>query len=249
MNGVLALTDVRGEYGGVRVVGPVSLTVSPGERVALVGRSGAGKSTLLSLMFEHWRDHVAYMPQSLGLVDSLSVFHNVLMGRLDRLPTWYGLVSLIRPFRRDVQAIDEVLGHLAMKEFRRQRAGELSGGQRQRVAVARALYQNADMLLADEPVSALDGPLAEVVMRLLTETYSTSVLAMHDVDLALRFTDRVVGIQDGEIALDEPSVRLSASDLLPLYKGDDIATGSSGEGSEQRAANGELPRGASGRPS
>ncbi|MDZ7825288.1 MAG: ATP-binding cassette domain-containing protein [Gammaproteobacteria bacterium] len=220
MNGPLALADVRGEYNGVRVVGPISLTIAPGERVALVGGSGAGKSTLLSLMFENWHDHVAYMPQSLGLVDSLSVFHNVLMGRLDRLPTWYSLVSLVRPFHRDVQAIDEILGQLAMKEFRRRRAGELSGGQRQRVAVARALYQKADMLLADEPVSALDGPLAEVVMRLMTESYSTSVLAMHDVELALRFTDRVVGLQDGEIALDEPSVRLVPGDLLPLYQGE-----------------------------
>lgn len=220
MNHVLGLTDARGEYGGVRVVGPVSITVSPGERVALVGRSGAGKSTLLSLMFEHWREHVAYVPQSLGLVDSLSVFHNVFMGRLDRLPTWYSLFSLIRPFRRDVEEVERLLGQLAMAETRRQRAGELSGGQRQRVAVARALYQQAGMLLADEPVSALDGPLAEVVMKLLTDAYPTSVLAMHDVELALRFTDRVVGIQNGEIALDEPSIRLAASDLLPLYRGE-----------------------------
>ena len=104
-----------------------------------------------------------------------------------------------------------------MADTARQRAGELSGGQRQRVAVARMLYQNAQVLLADEPVSALDGPLAEVVMQALTESYRTSVVAMHDVDLALRFTDRVIGIRDGHIALDEPSRRLSASDLLPLY--------------------------------
>lgn len=213
----LALNGVSGDYGGVRVLGPLSLNVVEGERVALVGQSGAGKSTLLSLMFEHWRPRVAYMPQALGLVDTLSVLHNVFMGRLNRHPTWYNLANLVKPFRHEIEAIDGLLARLAMDGTRRQRAGELSGGQRQRVAVARALYQQAEVLLADEPVSALDGPLAEVVLQALTDSYRTAVLAMHDVELALRFTDRVVGIRDGHIALDEPSKRLSSNDLLPLY--------------------------------
>lgn len=213
----LALHEVLGEYGGVRVLGPLSLNVAEGERVALVGRSGAGKSTLLALMFEHWRSRVAYMPQALGLIDTLSVFHNVFMGRLDRNATWYNLATLLRPFRRDVETVQALLDHLGMAGTRRQRAGELSGGQRQRVAVARVIYQNAEVLLADEPVSALDGPLAEVTLEALTASYRTAVLAMHDVELALRFTDRVVGIRDGRIALDEPSARLSANDVLPLY--------------------------------
>ncbi|MDZ7789221.1 MAG: ATP-binding cassette domain-containing protein [Xanthomonadales bacterium] len=217
MTTTLALNDVSGEYGGVRVLGPLSLAVADGERVALVGKSGAGKSTLLSLMFENWRPRVAYMPQALGLVDTLSVFHNVFMGRLDRHPAWYNLVTLLAPFRRDVEDVERLLARLAMEGTRRQRAGELSGGQRQRVAVARVLFQDTDVLLADEPVSALDGPLAEVVLQALTDSYRTAVLAMHDVELALRFTDRVVGIRDGHIALDEPSKRLSANDLLPLY--------------------------------
>lgn len=217
MTTALALKEVLGEYGGVRVVGPLSLSVVEGERVALVGKSGAGKSTLLGLMFEHWRPRVAYVPQALGLVDTLSVFHNVFMGRLDRHSSWYNLVTLLAPFRRDIEAVERWLAELGMTGTRRQRAGELSGGQRQRVAVARALYQDAEVLLADEPVSALDGPLAEVVLQALSESYRTSVLAMHDVELALRFTDRVVGIRDGQIALDEPSRRLSANDLLPLY--------------------------------
>lgn len=217
MTSTLALNDVLGEYGGVRVLGPLSLQIADGERIALVGKSGAGKSTLLGLMFDHWRSRVAYMPQALGLVDTLSVFHNVFMGRLERHSTWYNLATLVRPFRRDVEAIERILGGLSMAGTARQRAGELSGGQRQRVAVARMLYQSAQVLLADEPVSALDGPLAEVVMQALTGSYRTTVMAMHDVELALRFTDRVVGIRDGHIALDEPSRRLSASDLLPLY--------------------------------
>jgi len=214
---MLVLDQVSGEYGEVRVLGPLSLQLEEGQRVALVGQSGAGKSTLLGLMFEHWRPRVAYMPQALGLVETLPVFHNVFMGRLDKHSVWYNLMTLIRPFRRDVRAVEAILGDLDMLGLCRQRAGELSGGQRQRVAVARVLYQAADVLLADEPVSALDGPLGEVVMGTLTQAYRTAVLAMHDVELALRYTDRVIGIRDGHIALDQPSSRLSPNDLLPLY--------------------------------
>ncbi len=81
-----------------------------GERVALIGKSGAGKSTLLSLMFDRWQaQNVALMPQALGLVDTLSVFHNVYMGRLDRHPWWRNLVTLARPWRRDIDEIVALL--------------------------------------------------------------------------------------------------------------------------------------------
>lgn len=214
----LALTDVVADYGGTRVLGPLNLTLAHGERVALVGRSGAGKSTLLSIMQQRWQKNgAALMPQELGLVPSLSVFHNVYMGGLARRASWYNLVSLVRPFRRDIDAITPLLERLGIAEKCWAAAGELSGGQSQRVAAARAIHQQGELLLADEPVSALDGPLAELVMAALTEAYPTAVLAMHDVELALRFTDRVVGIADGAIALDEPSRKLTARDLLVLY--------------------------------
>ncbi|EPC02104.1 hypothetical protein L861_04935 [Litchfieldella anticariensis FP35 = DSM 16096] len=214
----LALRDAVAEYGTIRVLGPLSLTLAVGEHVALVGKSGAGKSTLLSVMFDRWRDRgPALMPQDLGLVPTLSVFHNVYMGGLSRHHGWYNLVTLARPFRRDVHAIMPLLEHLDIADKCWTPVGELSGGERQRVAAARAIHQGGNLLLADEPVSALDGPLAEQLMAALTTAYPTAVLAMHDVELALRFTDRVVGIADGCIALDEPSLRLSAQDLLPLY--------------------------------
>ncbi|NAW33585.1 ATP-binding cassette domain-containing protein [Halomonas alimentaria] len=214
----LALTDVVADYGGARVIGPLDLTLVRGERVALVGRSGAGKSTLLGVMQQHWRHHgAALMPQQLGLVPSLSVFHNVYMGGLARHPSWYNLVSLARPFRRDIEAIMPLLERFGIADKCWTAVGELSGGQSQRVAAARAIHQRGDLLLADEPISALDGPLAERVLSALGEAYPTAVLAMHDVELALRFTDRVVGIVEGRIALDEASHRLSARDLLVLY--------------------------------
>ena len=214
----LALQDAVATYGEVRVLGPLSLTLAPGERVALVGRSGAGKSTLLSVMYDQWRDQgAALMPQDLGLVTTLSVFHNVYMGRLDRHSWWRNLLTLMRPRPDDVTEIDALLSRLGLDDKRWTPCGELSGGQRQRVAMARVIHQGGGILLADEPVSALDGPLSEVALTALTDAYPTAVLAMHDVDLALRYCNRVIGIQDGTIAIDQPSQRLAATDLLPLY--------------------------------
>lgn len=214
---LLRLHEAHASFGSKRVLGPITLEIAAGERVALVGRSGAGKSTLLSLMYEQVRRQAALMPQELGLVPSLSVYHNVFMGRLSANSTWYNLANLVKPFQRELETIRPILERLGIEDKLRVASGSLSGGQKQRTAVARALYQRADILLADEPVSALDGPLAETVMAALTETYQTAVIALHDVELALRYTSRIVGISDGVVALDEPSNRLSPRDLLPLY--------------------------------
>ena len=214
---LLELRDVKASFGSKQVLGPIDLDIVRGERIALVGGSGAGKSTLLSLIYDQLRSRSALVPQELGLVPTLSVFHNVYMGRLSAHPTWYNLANLLRPFRKELDAITPILEQLAIAEKLRTPAGELSGGQKQRTAIARALFQDAEVLLADEPVSALDGPLSEVVMEALCANYQTAVIALHDVDLALRFTTRVVGIKEGIIALDQPSNRLSPQDLLPLY--------------------------------
>ncbi len=216
----LSLRSASAAYGGQRVLDPITLTIEVGEQVALVGRSGAGKSTLLSLLFDAERSDISYMPQELGLVHALSVFHNVYMGRLSAHASWYNIANLVWPFRHEVEAVEAVLEPLAMAPKLWSPVGELSGGQRQRTAVARTVYQDAGILLADEPVSALDGPQAHNVMRTLTSHYATAVLAMHDVELALRYTNRVVGIDEGRIALDEPAAELSPEDLLPLYRGE-----------------------------
>ncbi|MEQ6886696.1 ATP-binding cassette domain-containing protein [Salicola sp. Rm-C-2C1-2] len=213
----LEVSNLSASYGGERVLGPLSLSLAAGERVALVGQSGAGKSTLLSLLYDQAGSGTAFMPQDLGLVDTLSVFHNVYMGQLDRHSAIYSLINLLFPLQKPRGEVQTILDELGLGDKLREPTGELSGGQRQRTAVARALYQQGSMLLADEPVSALDGPLARRIMDALSRGYPTSVIALHDVDLALAYSDRVVGIQDGHIALDEPSSRLSTADLQPLY--------------------------------
>jgi len=211
------LQDLSASFSGKRVIGPLSLTVREGEKVALVGKSGAGKSTLVNLIHQQLDQQTSLVPQELGLVNALPVFHNVFMGRLDQYSAWYTTLTLIRPFARDREAIRSLLGDLDMAEKLWTPSLSLSGGQRQRVAIARAIWRNAPILLADEPVSALDGPMAHRVMQLLVAKFETSVIALHDVELALRYCNRIVGIHDGQVALDEPSERLQPSDIMTLY--------------------------------
>lgn len=211
------LADLTASFSGKRVIGPLSLSVNPGDKIALVGKSGAGKSTLIRLIHQRVDRNSSLIPQDLGLVSALSVFHNVFMGQLDKHSTWYNTVTLARPFSNDRADVSTLLQSLGMTEKLWTPTASLSGGQRQRVAIARALYRNAAVLLADEPVSALDGPMANSVMTLLRDRFSTSVIALHDVELALNYCNRIVGIQDGQIALDQPSDSLAVSDIMSLY--------------------------------
>lgn len=211
------LSGLTASFGGQRVIGPVSLVVKEGDQVALVGKSGAGKSTLIRLIHQRVNGESSLVPQDLGLVSALPVFHNVFMGQLDKHATWYNTITLIRPFNQDRRQVKELLDALTMSEKLWIPTASLSGGQRQRVAIARALYRNAPLLLADEPISALDGPMAHHVMQLLKERFKTSVIALHDVEMAMKYCNRIVGIQDGQIALDEPSDRLAAADIMSLY--------------------------------
>ena len=211
------LSGLTASFGGERVIGPLTLKVKEGDQVALVGKSGAGKSTLIRLIHQQVDGQSSLVPQELGLVNALPVFHNVFMGQLDKHATWYNTVTLVRPFKQDRKQVLELLDALRMSEKLWIPTASLSGGQRQRVAIARALYRNAPVLLADEPISALDGPMAHHVMQLLRDRFKTSVIALHDVEMAMKYCNRIVGIQNGQIALDEPTDQLAAADIMSLY--------------------------------
>ncbi|MEQ9124921.1 MAG: ATP-binding cassette domain-containing protein [Alphaproteobacteria bacterium] len=215
----IAIEGATVGYGGRAVLEDVTLTVRPGEIVALVGRSGAGKSTLLRLLYERAGPAAALTPQDYGLVQSLSVFHNIYMGRLDRRGWLANLRALLAPARADVAAVRKVAARLGLEEKLFQPAGELSGGQKQRTAVGRALYREAEIVLADEPVSAVDEHQSRDVLAALLEGYDTAVLALHDRALAIAFADRIVGLKDGRIALDRPSAGLAPADLDEVYGG------------------------------
>lgn len=212
------LDDVEAGYNGRAVLHGVSLSIKPGERVALVGRSGAGKSTLLTLLYEQRKDRAALVPQEAALVRTLSVFHNVYAGRLDRHGAFYNLANLIRPMRREVSAVRAVTDTLGLSDKLFEPAGELSGGQQQRTAVARALFRGGDALLGDETVSAVDEHQARAVLGAINAAFGTVVLAMHDTTLALEFTDRIIGLDHGRVVMDEPAAGLSPADLATLFR-------------------------------
>ena len=199
------------------VLRDISLTIEKGERVALVGQSGAGKSTLLSALQTRFKDKAALIPQDVGLVRSLSVFHNVYMGRLNTHSTAYNLLNLAWPQKQKVAEISPLLEQLGLADKIFKATGELSGGQQQRTAVCRALYQGGGAVIGDEPVSAVDSHQANDVMKALSRRFETVVLAMHDVELALKYSSRVIGLKSGEIILDQPTDKLSRQDLDFLY--------------------------------
>ncbi len=219
MSVLIELAKETAGYGGRPVLHGIDLTIRTGERVAVLGRSGAGKTTLLNLLYGRLAERVALVPQGSALVKTLSVFHNVYMGRLDRHPTWYNLRTLVWPARRVVGEVAAVLDLVGLRDALFARAGELSGGQQQRASVARALYNGRPVLIGDEPVSALDRVQGAEILSRLTSRHETMIVALHDIFLALGHTDRVVVLDSGRIVLDAPSRTLTAADLIPYYGG------------------------------
>jgi phosphonate transport system ATP-binding protein len=215
---LFTLEHARVGYDGRAVLADVSLTISAGERVGIVGPSGAGKSTLLRALYAQMKERTALVPQDCALVKQLSVYHNVFIGRLHRHGAVYNLLNLLRPWPARVSAVSSLLRELALTDQLFASVGELSGGQQQRTAVARALYQGGEALLADEPVSAVDVLQARQVLELIQRRFATVVLVLHDVELALEFTTRIIGLRAGRIVIDRPAVGLSVEELDGLYR-------------------------------
>ena len=231
-------------YGTTTALAGVALTVDAGERVAVLGPSGAGKSTLLAVAngsvtatagrvevlgtdpsglhgraLRQLRARVGTVHQHLELVGQLRVVHNVNAGRLAEWPWWRSAWSLARS--QGLPEALEALTRVDLADRAFERTDRLSGGQRQRVAVARLLVQRPELVLADEPASALDPALADRTLGLLAEVATTAggalVASLHDPALALRHCTRVVGLVEGRVVLDAPTARLTAADLADFY--------------------------------
>ncbi|WP_271270383.1 ATP-binding cassette domain-containing protein [Aliamphritea hakodatensis] len=215
----IALENLSVHYGKQQVISPVTLHLDTDQLTVFIGKSGGGKSSLLNHIYDRLsaRRNIALIPQDLGLVDTLSAYQNVYMGQLQRHSTLYNLINLIRPRQADITKVWEQLDQLDLADKCWQPVGELSGGQQQRIAIARALYQQADLLIADEPFSALDGPRASQAMQLLRKQYPGAIVALHDLEITLKYADRIIGIADGQLALDQPATRLTQQSLLDFY--------------------------------
>ena len=215
----------------------LTLSLKPGERVALVGASGAGKSTLLGVangliqpssgsvewfgeprLRRRLRSRIGTLWQDLRLIEGISVQHNLNTGRLAQWSWWQVLFNLLRPleYRPCAEALAQVELEAALLPLP---LSALSGGQRQRVALARLLRQNAELLLADEPLAQLDPPLARRLLQLLLGLATPPralLMSLHRPDWLDGF-DRVVGLRHGELLFDRPAQDITTSDLEQLY--------------------------------
>ena len=229
-------------------VNGVDLKVEKGQVMALIGPSGAGKSTLIRCVNrletptsgEIWlngenivnlragklrkaRRNMGMIFQEYALVERLTVMENVLSGRLGYVGFWR---SYLRKFpQTDIQAAFRLLEKVGLEKMVNKRADELSGGQRQRVGIARALIQNPDILLVDEPTASLDPKTSRQIMRLITELCEEQQLAaiinIHDVALAQMFAERIVGLREGKIVYDGSPDDLKPDVLTEIYGEED----------------------------
>ena len=229
---------------GHRALHSVSLSLAAGERVAVIGPSGAGKTSLLRLAaaglrpsegriealganpwqlsaggLKRLRARIGLIHQAPPIPLRLRVVTAVLAGRLGTWSLQRGLVSLVYP--ADIVGAREALARLDLSDRLFERCDRLSGGQLQRVGIARVLYQKPELLLADEPVSALDPALADLALAQLVAqsetTGATLVASLHAVDLALKWFPRIVGMRAGEVVFDAATARVTAQMLHELY--------------------------------
>lgn len=204
-------------YGNHIALRDLTLQIAEGEKIAVIGPSGAGKSTLLQGLYAQIPARAALCPQELGLVDTLSVYHNIYMGQLDRHNALYNALNLIRPVPAHLHSIQQLASRLGLETLLRRPVATLSGGQRQRVALGRALYRQQPVFLGDEPVSNLDSHQGRKLLKIVLAQHDTAVVALHNRALALQLFERVIGIRNGVIALDGPPHSISTEQLQQLY--------------------------------
>ena len=229
----------------------IDIDVPDGQVMALIGPSGAGKSTVIRCInrlveptagtitlndteivglrsgdLRRMRRRMGMIFQEYALVERLSVMENVLSGRLGYVGFWQ---SWARKFpQSDIDEAFRLLARVGLDHMADKRADELSGGQRQRVGICRALIQNPELLLVDEPTASLDPKTSRQIMRLIKELCGERKLAaiinIHDVMLAQMFAERIVGLKLGEIVYDGPPDKLTPAVLTQIYGEEDWAS-------------------------
>jgi phosphonate transport system ATP-binding protein len=226
----------------------IDLDMPDGQVLALIGPSGAGKSTVIRCInrlveatagsitlndteimtlghgeLRRARRRMGMIFQEYALVERLTVMENVLSGRLGYVGFWR---SWLRKFpQSDIDEAFRLLVRVGLDAMADKRADELAGGRRQRVGICRALIQNPELLLVDEPTASLDPKTSRQIMRLIKELCLerklSAIINIHDVMLAQMFAERIVGLKGGEIVYDGPPDGLSAEVLTKIYGEED----------------------------
>ncbi|WP_456386914.1 phosphonate ABC transporter ATP-binding protein [Desulfolithobacter sp.] len=241
---MISLKNVTLGYNGKPVLNNVNLHLEQGEFVGIIGLSGAGKSTLLmsligsiDILAGHYRvgeylmdniskkqlkelrSRIGFIFQGYNLVDRLSVLHNIMSGMLGRMPLSRALIKCYD--RASLSRAYEYMQTVGLVDVAHQRCDALSGGQRQRVAIARALAQEPDILLADEPVAALDPRSAARIMDILNTINSrygvTIITNLHHLSFAREYCSRIIGIAQGKIVFDGSPAELVQDHLERIY--------------------------------
>ena len=241
---MLRISGLSRAYGNRFAAQDITLDIPSGSFVGVIGRSGAGKSTLLRMLnqlveptrgriewngmdvtalrgaeLRDWRRRCAMVFQQFNLVGRVDVLTNVLMGRLGHVPGWRAMLKL---WPHD----DRVIALSALEQFdiaslAVQRADQLSGGQQQRVAICRALVQEPELILADEPIASLDPRNTRIVMdalqRINREFGITVLCNLHSLDLARGYCDRLIGMSQGRVVFDAPPSALTDDVARELY--------------------------------
>ena len=231
---------------GVKGLDDVNLTIDQGEFVGIIGLSGAGKSTLIRTInkmhditegsltvngkdvsqlkgreLRRFRRGIGMIFQSFNLVNRTTVIKNVLTAMVPEMPLWRCIFGVYTKEEK-LKALEN-LDKVGILDKAYTRADQLSGGQQQRVALARTLAQDPKIILADEPVAALDPVTAKQVMddfkRVNQEMKITVLINIHHVELALEYADRIIGIRAGRIVYDGPSKNVTQAVLDEIYKG------------------------------
>ena len=240
----LQIRDLSCRFGPKLAVDNVSTDVPPGQMVGIIGRSGAGKSTLLRMInrlqaptsgsitygdlpvtelagkaLRDWRTSCAMIFQQFNLIPRLDVLTNVLMGRLNHRSV---MASRFGVFSAEERAMAlAALDRFDLLETALVRAGQISGGQQQRVAICRAMLQQPQIMLADEPIASLDPRNAQVVMdalrRINQEDGITVLCNLHHLDTARHYCDRIIAMQDGRFVFDGTPAELTAQKVRDVY--------------------------------
>ncbi|MEN4961582.1 ATP-binding cassette domain-containing protein [Pseudomonas syringae] len=256
----LSAIELRHSDGTLALRG-LDLSIDRGERVAIIGPSGAGKTTLLNLLAsalppsagqlqvlgtDPWqlsstrrqrlRSRIALIHQAPPLPARQRVVTAVSAGRLGQWGLGKSLLNLLHPL--DISGAREVLARLDLADKLFERCQQLSGGQLQRVGIARALYQQPELLLADEPVSAMDPRLADHTLALLgqhaIEHNVTLVASLHAVELALAHFPRIIGVRDGRIHFDLAASEVGREHLDTLYANEQLSPQAVSDAAETR---------------